>query len=88
MTVTQSYDGAQEQCGQLNKAMRLKTFDEMDDVQKIAYLHNEVKGLIQQNRWLQQRVSSLEGHQHGARGEVLVLLGYANQAVGGLTGGY
>jgi hypothetical protein len=75
----------QQAAGQM--AMRLKTFDEMDDAQKIAYLHSELKGLIQANRFLQQRVAALESHRHGPEGSLLVPINHANQ-VGGMLGGY
>jgi len=73
----------QQAVGQL----RLKTFDEMDDAQKIAHLHSELKGLIQANRFLQQRIAALESHRHGPEGSLLVPINHANQ-VGGLIGGY
>lgn len=78
---------AMQQSQQAAGALRLKTFEEMDDAQKIAYLASEVKGLLQANRQLQQRVSTLESHRHGIDGAVLAPLNYANQA-GGIIGGY
>lgn len=74
----------------LGQCARLKTYDELDDTQKIAWLKGQIDFLVRSNNRLHQRVNMLEQHSHTADGRVSVPIQMAdsgqNMAIGGLAG--
>lgn len=59
------------------KARRLKTWDEYTDAERIEALRGEVRSLTRVVLELRSAVYSLQRHEHGARGDVLVRPDYA-----------
>jgi len=76
----------------MNQGARLKTYDELDDAKKIAWLKSQIDSLARSNNYLQQRVNMLERHTHNPAGGVSIPIEMAGntwgQAAGQSIGGY